>query len=126
MMELIFGEHGVELQHPEGNWQLKKGYGFSPVEMTAAAVTACGMYVFEEILTNSKVTFRFDKVETNYERSETKPAKPISKVIIDFYLEVPAEQQEKTLRISKMINKHCPVMQTLDPEVVIEERVHFI
>lgn len=125
-MELIFGEKGVELQHPEGNWQLKKGVGFSPVEMTAASVAACGMYVFEDILKNSKVDFRFDKVETNYERSETKPAKPISKVMIDFYLEVPQEQQERVLRISKMINKHCPVMQTLDPEVVIEEQVHFV
>lgn len=115
----------VELIHSQGNWILKQGRGFSPVQMTVAAVAACSTYVFEEILTNSKVPFEFHQIMVRYSRAEERPARPISRVMIDFHMIVPMEFQDKTQRITKMISRHCPVIQSLDPTIVVEENVLF-
>ncbi|MBP2098677.1 OsmC family protein [Enterococcus rivorum] len=125
-MELISTEKGIELIHKNGNWIIKKEIGFSPVELLVASIAACGAYVYERVLTNSKITYKTQRVEVAYERSETKPAKPLSEVTITFYLEVPESEQGKAERATKLITKNCPVMQSLDPEIKVFEQVIFV
>lgn len=125
-MELISSENGFELVHQSGNWVLKKELGFSPVEMLVASIGACGAYVYEKILTNSHVDFTIDKVELAYERAEEKPAKPLSRVLITFAIHVPKEEQGKAERALKLIGKNCPVMQSLDSEIALIEKVLFL
>ncbi|MFK4567308.1 OsmC family protein [Enterococcus sp. UD-01] len=125
-MELISGEKGFELAHQSGNWILKKEIGFSPVELLVASIGACGAYVYEKILTNSHIDFTIENVQISYERTEEKPAKPLSQVSILFTLQVAQEAQGKAERALKLISKNCPVMQSLDPEIVVTETVSFV
>jgi uncharacterized OsmC-like protein len=125
-MELISGEKGFELVHQSGNWILKKEIGFSPVELLVASIGACGAYVYEKILTNSHIDFTIENVQISYERTEEKPAKPLSQVSILFTLQVAQEAQGKAERALKLISKNCPVMQSLDPEIVVTETVSFV
>lgn len=125
-MELISGEKGFELVHERGNWLLKKDIGFSPVELLVASIGACGAYVYEKILTNSHIDFTIEKVDISYERAEDKQAKPLSRVAINFSIHVSEEAQGKAERALKLIGKNCPVMQSLDPEIVVVENVIFV
>jgi uncharacterized OsmC-like protein len=125
-MELISGEKGFELVHQSGNWILKKEIGFSPVELLVASIGACGAYVYEKILTNSHIDFTIENVQISYERTEEKPAKPLSQVSILFSLRVAEEAQGKAERALKLISKNCPVIQSLDPEIVVTETVSFV
>lgn len=125
-MELISSEKGFELVHKSGNWVLKKELGFSPVEMLVASIGACGAYVYEKILTNSRIDFTIDKVEIAYERAEEKQARPLSRVLITFAIHVSQEDQGKAERALKLIGKNCPVMQSLDPEIAVIEKAIFL
>lgn len=124
-MELISGEKGFELVHQSGNWILKKDIGFSPVEMLVASIGACGAYVYEKILTNSHIDFTIANVVISYERTEIQ-AKPLSKVVITFSVQISEEEQGKAERALKLIGKNCPVMQSLDPAITVVEEVVFI
>lgn len=125
-MELISSDNGFELLHKNGNWVLKKEIGFSPVEMLAASIGACGAYVYEKILTNSHIEFEIEQVEISYERTETKPARPLSRVEITFSLRMNKAEQGKAERAIKLIAKNCPVMQSLDPEIAVVENLIFL
>lgn len=116
-----------ELPRPEDNWILKADQGYSPVQMVAAATTACGGYVYQEILTNSRVQFEMQKAEVSYTRDEVEnPAHPIKTIEITFYLRVPAEDQKKATSCLRLIGRHCPVMQSLDPQIQVTEKVIFV
>jgi len=125
-MELILTDVGVEVIHQNGNWLFKKDLGFSPVENLVNSVAACCVYVYENILKNSKVDFEVQKVLVEYTRSEKKPTKPINEITVTFYMLVPHEQQGKAERAAKLISKNCPVIQTLDKDVVINEVIKFV
>lgn len=124
-MELIQGTKGMELVHEKGNWVLLREIGFSPVETLVATIGACGAYVYQSVLDNSKVPYTFHKVTLDYTRDTEKQAEPLKEVTIDFYLEVPSELQEKAERALKLVNKNCPVIQSLSDTVVVHEIVHF-
>lgn len=125
-MHLVSGKEGFELVHESGNWLMKKEIGFSPVEMLVASIGGCGAYVYEKILTNSKIDFTIESVDISYERAEDKPAKPLSQVTIIFTIQVPEEAKGKAERALKLIGKNCPVMQSLDPAIEVIEKVQFI
>ncbi|MGX7245462.1 OsmC family protein [Enterococcus quebecensis] len=125
-MELISSKRGFELVHQSGNWLLKKDSGFSPVEMLVASIGACGSYVYETILTNSKISFTIKKVEISYERDENRPTKPLRKVTISFFINVSKEAQGKAERAIHLISKNCPVIQSLDPSIDVVEEVFFV
>ena len=126
-MELISGEQGFELVNKNNHWVLKQEIGFSPIEMLVASVGACSAYVYEKILTNSKITFYVEKIVIDYERDTEKRAKPVSKIMISFFLTgVLKADQDKTKRAIHLIGKNCPVIQTLDPAVEVVEDVFFV
>lgn len=126
-MELISGKQGFELVSKNGNWILKEAIGFSPVEMLVASVGACGAYVYEKILTNSAITYQVENVLIDYERAEDKQAKPVSKISISFVLSnVSQNEQDKAERAMHLIEKNCPVIQSLDSSIEVTEAVRFI
>lgn len=124
---LVQGAKGMELPFETGNWVLLKGEeGYSPVETLAACVGACGAYVYQSILKNSKIDYQFEKVHVTYKRDETKKSEPLSMVSLVFDIRVAEEDQGKAERGLKMIGAHCPVMQSLDPTIEISEIVNFL
>lgn len=125
-MELLQTERGVELVHKKGNWVLKKELGFSPVETLVASVGACGAYVYETILANSKIEATFQKIEISYQRDATKKTQPVNEITIEFHLQITQKEQNKAQRALSLIKKNCPVMQSLDPSIVVKETLVFI
>lgn len=125
-IELVQGEKGMELPVETGNWIILRDGGYSPVQSMVAAVGACGAYVYQSILESSRIDYTFSKVEINYERDTEVKSEPVKSIAINFYLTVDEEKQGRAERSLKLIAKHCPVMQSLDPKIIVTETATFI
>lgn len=125
-MELIIGENGVELVHDEGNWNLKKGVGFSPGETLVAAVAACGTYVFEGLMKGSKVPHEIVKTLVDYENDESTRVKPVKKIVIDYYVKIEEEHRARAERLVELVPKNCPIMQSINPKIEVVENIHYL
>lgn len=124
-MKLVFGKNGVELVHPEGNWDLKKGFGFSPVELLVSSVGACGMYVFDGILTRSSIPHKINNVDIEYIVNPDGHVHPVTEITLKYYVEVEEDLRQRTERILALVPKNCPVMQSLHPDIKIIETIHY-
>ena len=125
-LEFKRGAKGFELPQANGDWVMLREEGYSPVQMLASAIGACGGYVYESVLTNSKIPFEIERGTVTYTRSATKKAEPLENVTLVFYAKIPAEYQERATRALKLINPNCPVMQSLDPAIKVTEEVVFL
>lgn len=126
-LTLFKGAKGFELQVAgKENWVLLRDGGYSPVQSIAAAAGACGGYVYQSILENSKIPYTFHKVEVSYLRHEEKKSHPIKQIELVFYVTVAKEQQGRAERGIRLVSKHCPVIQSLDPAIEILEKVVFV
>ncbi|NKC69028.1 OsmC family protein [Vagococcus fluvialis] len=123
---LVQGDKGMELPVESGNWVLLREEGYSPVQSMVAAVGACGAYVYQSVLESSRIDYTFDHVEVNYERDEEIQSQPVKKIEISFYLTVEQEKQARAERGMKLIAKHCPVIQSLNPSIEVIEKAIFI
>ncbi len=124
-IELLANAGRFELANEPQNWVLKKGAGYSPVEMLASAVAGCGGYVYSDVLTNSKIAFTFEKISVSYSRNEAKKAAPLKLIDLTFFVKVAEEQQDRAIRCLRLVSEHCPVIQSLDPEIEVKEAVIF-
>lgn len=125
-LTLLQGPEGFELPlEKRDSWILKKEIGYSPVQSLVAAVAACGGYVYQHILENSKIPYRFEKIAVTYETSATKP-EPLTQIHLVFYVAVAKEYQDRAERGVKLVSRNCPVIQSLDPKIVVIEEVRFI
>lgn len=125
-MELVFGNNGVELVHQDGNWDLKAGFGFSPVETLVASVGACGMYVFQGILNGSKVDHEFVNTKVSFKVDEESRVKPVKEITIDYFMKVEEANKTKVERIMELVPKSCPVMQSLKSDITVIENIHYV
>lgn len=123
---LVKGSKGLELPVDSGNWIMLREEGYSPVQSLVAAVGACGAYVYQSVLESSRIEFTFDHVEINYERDESIQSQPVKMIEINFYLTVEEEKQARAERGMKLIAKHCPVIQSLNPNIQVIEKAIFI
>ncbi len=124
-LDLLYTEKGMELPLEKENWVMKRGFGYSPVQSLAAAVGACGGYVYDSILTNSKIPHEFKEVKVTYETNDEVKPHPISKIRLAFRVIVEKDYQERAEHGVKLVSKHCPVIQSLDPKIEVEEVVVF-
>ncbi|MGX7025507.1 OsmC family protein [Vagococcus hydrophili] len=125
-IELIQGEKGMELPVATGNWVMLRNEGYSPVQSMVGAIGACGAYVYQSILESSRIEYVFEKVEIEYERDTEIQSEPLKEVKINFFVKVDEKSQGRAERGLKLISKHCPVMQSLDPRIKVVEEVNFI
>lgn len=126
MMTILYQDDIVELVSQKGNWILKRELGFSPVQLLVAAIAGCGTYVYASILKKSNIEHEFIKVEFDYTQNQEATARPLQTVTINFYLKVDLDFQARALKSKSLINKHCPVIQSLDPKVKVEENIIFV
>src|SRR5690554_1337344 len=125
IMELVIGKNGVELVHPDGNWDLKRGTGYSPGQTLVAAVGACGTYVFSGMLVASGIKHEVVNVKLDYENDETTRVKPIKKIVVDYFMKIDEGDRPRAERILELVPKNCPIMQSIDPKIEVVERVHY-
>ena len=60
----------------------------------------------------------------DFDRSE-ESAKPVTAITITMYVTVAEENQGRAERATKMIHKYCPVVQSIDPNIQVNEIVVF-
>ncbi|MGX7197557.1 OsmC family protein [Enterococcus olivae] len=125
-LTLVQGKNKIELPAAQGNWVLAKEQGYSPVQMLVSAVAACGGYVYESVLENSKVPFSLKKIEVHYTRDDERRARPIQSIQICFHAEIAETYQSKAIRCLKLVSPNCPVIQSIDPAIQVTETVEFI
>ena len=125
-LELVQGTKGMELPLAQGNWVLLREEGYSPVQSLVASTGACGAYVYQSVLENSKIPYTFHKVTMTYERDMEQAPNPISAISMTFHVSVEESLQERATRALRLVSKHCPVIQSLNPTIDIEELVEFI
>ncbi|MFV0558110.1 MAG: OsmC family protein [Enterococcus sp.] len=123
---LIQGEHGMELPRTTENWVLLREYGYSPVQSLVAAAGACGAYVYQDVLKNSKIPVTFHGVELAYTRDEEQTSHPVKELNIHFKVSVAEELQGRAERSVRLVSKYCPVIQSLSANIQIHETVEFI
>lgn len=125
-IKLVQGEKGMELPFESGNWVLLREEGYSPVQSMVGAVGACGAYVYQSVLESSRIAYTFDHVEITYERDEAIQSQPVKKIEISFFLSVEKEKKGRAERGLKLIAKHCPVIQSLNPSIEVIEKAIFL
>lgn len=108
------------------NWQLIREKGYSPVQLLVSAVAACGGYVYQSVLENSHVPFELEKIEVSYTRDEKRQSEPVKSIQVDFFAKIPEEFQAKAIRCLRLVAPNCPVMQSIDPAIQVEETVTFL
>lgn len=123
---LVPSGDGVALPHPSGDWTLLRGEGYSPVQSVVGAVGACGTYVFKSILENSKIDYTLHKVELSYTRDETAKSEPLVSIDTVFYMTIPEESRGRAERSTKLIAQYCPVIQSLNPNIILNESIKYI
>ncbi|GEQ48294.1 peroxiredoxin [Tetragenococcus koreensis] len=123
---LTYQDDHFELPVDSKNWILQQTQGYSPVEMLASSVAACCGYVYVSVLENSHVPHLFTRITLTYERDEAKKARPLSSIDLTFYLRVEKELQPKARHCLRLVLPNCPVVQSLDRDLVINECVQFI
>ena len=125
-IKLVQGQKGMELPFSEGNWVLLREEGYSPVQSLVASAGACGAYVYQSVLEKSRVPFTFDRVEMTYERDETLQTEPVKRIEMTFFVKISEEKQGLAERSLKLVGKYCPVIQSLNPNIEVIEKVEFI
>lgn len=125
-LTLYYESDRMTLTGSQEDWTLKRDKGYSPVQSLVAAAAACGAYVYQEVLENSKVAFEFEKVIASYTRVTEDRVGPIDSISLTFYLKVTEDQQDKAIRCLKLVSRNCPVIQSLDPKIKVIETAEFI
>lgn len=127
METLTFKQTANGLQNTQTEtWTFKRGIGYAPVQALVSATAVCESYVYQEILTNSKINYTFEKTVVTYEREESGHVNPVKAISVTFYLkDVPAEKQGLATRALRLVQANCPVSQSLNPNIQISEAIIF-
>lgn len=122
-MELILNGEVVELVHDSGNWLMKRGIGFSAVEMVVNSAGACGLYVFSSILKNSKIDAIVQRAHVSYTVDETTSVRALKTISIEYKVQVEESLKPRVERVLPFVHRNCPVMQSLDPKIEVIETI---
>ncbi|EUJ58934.1 OsmC family protein [Listeria fleischmannii] len=106
----------IELQHETGNWPLIKEEGFSPVQITVAAVAACSAYVYAKLLDKKRIPYEDLDVDVSYEQDLEQAVHVIKKN----RCKLPSESSEKNIK--KRLKKRFILSKMVArlPEVCIQ------
>nr|WP_228504400.1 OsmC family protein [Listeria monocytogenes] len=116
----------MELVHPNGNWTLIKEEGFSPVQITVAAVAACSGYVYQTLLEKKRIDINDLSIHTDYEQDQESAVHVLTKINVTFTVDlVDKSNQAKAEKTVHLVKDACPVAKSLDPSIEINEIVVF-
>ncbi len=116
----------MELEHETGNWPLIKEEGFSPVQITVAAVAACSVYVYAKLLDKKRIPFEDLDVDVSYEQDLEQTVHVIKKIDVHFQLKVAEEFQKRAEKTVHLVKDACPVAKSMHPDIEIIEHVTFL
>lgn len=125
-MDLVKNGKVLELVHPTGNWTLIKEEGFSPVQITVAAVAACSGYVYQTLLEKKRIELNDLSIHTDYEQDQESAVHVLTKINVTFTVDlVDKSNQAKAEKAVHLVKDACPVAKSLDPSIEINEIVVF-
>lgn len=115
---------GFALDDP--SWILSRAAGYSPIQSLVSAVGACSGYVYQDVLKRSNVPFELGTIKVSYTRNMEAVSQPIQSISVIFLIKVSSEYQRKAETAVKIVSKYCPVIQSLDKSIDVNESVVFI
>ncbi|EUJ43802.1 OsmC family protein [Paenilisteria rocourtiae] len=124
-MDIVRGTNGFDVVHENGNWQLNRDTGFSPTQVTVAAVAACSGYVYDAILEKKRIDYTIENIHADFEQDQEATVRVLKKIEVTFTLKVAPENREKAEKALHLVKKSCPVAMSLDPKIEILEKVIF-
>lgn len=125
-LKLLNGELGLELEHSNGNWIMLKDVGYSPVQMLVASIGACGQYVFKSVLERSSIPGKLKDVLITYEVDNNSKSHQLTKVSIEFQLDISQDYAHKATSALRLVNDYCPVIQSLNSDIIVEKTIKFL
>lgn len=125
-LSLVMGEQGYEMSHENAHWFLKRGVGYSPVQMLVASIGACGGYVLDSILDKMQISHELKELEMSFELNQESKAKELTSVSMVFHVKLVGTEYDKVLHALTLVHKYCPVMLSLNVNIKIEKSIHFI
>ena len=125
-LSMVMGEQGYEMSHENAHWILKKGLGYSPVQMLVASIGACGGYVLDSILDKMQLNHVMKEIDMSFEVNLESKAKELTSVSMVFYVQLEGQDYEKAQHALTLVHKYCPVMLSLNEDIKIEKSIRFI
>jgi putative redox protein len=95
-------------------------FGFRPYQLMVASIAVCSGGVLRKILSKKKMVIEDITINTDVKRNETK-ANRIDKIIIHYTIKgqnLKSEQIEKAIHLAR---KNCPMVQSVEGSIEIEE-----
>lgn len=125
-LSMIMKDQGYEMSHENAHWYLKKGLGYSPVQMLVASIGACGGYVLDSILDKMQISHELKELEMTFDVNQDSKAKELTYVGMVFYVKLSGDEYDKVLHALTLVHKYCPVMLSLNENIKIEKSIKFI
>ncbi|MBG9988676.1 OsmC family protein [Aerococcaceae bacterium DSM 111176] len=122
-------EGRLSLPVQDGEWVIDGKTTYSALEMLLTASAACGAAVFRDMLANSKIEAELKRVDIEFTRAdeEENQARPIKTLQLIFNVDAADETAERRSKgLTRFVSRYCPVIQSLDPSIDLEEVVKFI
>ncbi len=106
-MDLVKNGKVLELVHPNGNWTLIKEEGFSPVQITVAAVAACSGYVYQTLLEKKRIEINDLSIHTDYEQDQESAVHVLTKINVTFTVDLVDKSNEAKAEKSRAFSERC-------------------
>lgn len=111
----------------EKDWELDDQENYSPLELTVISVAACGARVFQSMANKSNIGAELRDVQIHYTREDSDNARPLKTIELVYSVDAGNEKEERMSKaIVSRIERYCPVMQSLDPKITVNETIEFV
>jgi uncharacterized OsmC-like protein len=125
-LSMNMGEQGYEMSHENAHWILKKGVGYSPVQMLIASIGSCGGYVLDSLLDKMKIDHEMKHIEMTFEVNHESKAFEPTYIGMVFHVKLVNQEVDKALHALTLVHKYCPVMLSLNENIKIEKSIQFV
>lgn len=119
----------LSLPIKDGEWVIDGKTTYSALEMLLTASAACGAAVFSDMLVRSEIDADLKRVDIKFTRvdEEENQARPIKTLKLIFNVDAADENAERrSSNLTRFVSRYCPVIQSLDPAIELEEVVKFV
>lgn len=128
-IHIEYDQGKIQLPVNGGAWDVTSDQTYSAMELLIASIGVCSVSVFGDVLERSNIDAHLTKAHVTYSRvpREENIAMPVKSATVTFHVAAADEHARgRTERALPMIEKYCTVIQSVNKQIEITERVIFI
>ncbi|MFD1737998.1 OsmC family protein [Bacillus salitolerans] len=107
--------------HVSGNEE----YGFRPYQLMTASIAVCSGGVLRTILSKKKLEVEDITIQAEVERDEKK-ANKIEKIMIHYLIKGTGLKEDQIEKAIHLARKNCPMVQSVEGSIVVEETFELV